>query len=156
TTQSQQFPLKNPLQTTFQAQSSTGFLARLSGDSRTILFSTYIGGSGYSDHEGRVQVNSDDSFYVFGDSASPDFPVKNALQSNLLGYQDCTVVKLSAQNQVIFSTFFGSDGIDQCTGLVAKDGSLVIAGTTSSADFPLVNAIQTQAVPGPFWTTYLA
>jgi uncharacterized protein (TIGR03437 family) len=155
-TMSSQFPLKNPLQDSFKAQYSTGFIAKLTPDSRTFLFSTYIGGSGYSDSEGRIQIDADDSFFVFGSTYSSDFPVKNPFQSDLRGDTDCTITKLTSSGQLVFATYFGSPGIDGCTGLLAQDGSLVLTGVTSSTEFPLVNPLQSDSNPGPFWTSYLA
>jgi uncharacterized protein (TIGR03437 family) len=155
-TESSSFPLKNPIQDTFKAQGGTGFVAKLTPDSRTFIFSTYLGGSGYSDSEGRIQIDADDSFFVFGNSQSPDFPVKNAYQSTLAGTGDETISKISPTGQLIFATYFGSPGWDIGTGLLAQDGSLILTGTTSSTEFPLVNPIQSASNPGPFWTSYLA
>jgi uncharacterized protein (TIGR03437 family) len=156
-TDSSQFPLKNPIQNAFKAQGYTGFVAKLTPDSRSFVFSTYLGGSGDSDSEGTIQIDTDDSFFVVGNTESPDFPVKSAFQSDLRGYGDCTVSKITAQGELTFATYFGSPGWDKCTtGLLAKDGSLILTGTTSSTEFPLVNAMQSASNPGPFFTSYLA
>jgi uncharacterized protein (TIGR03437 family) len=155
-TYSSAFPLKNPIQNTFTSTNHTGFIAKLTPDSRTLLFSTYLGGSGGSDAGEWIQMDTDDSFFVFGHTTSSDFPLKNAFQSDLRGDQDCTISKLTSAGGLVFSTFFGSPGIDQCIGAMAKDGTLVITGTTSSTEFPLVNPIQSDSNPGPFWTTFLA
>jgi len=155
-TYSSAFPLKNPIQNTFTSTNHTGFIAKLTPDSRTLLFSTYLGGSGGSDGGEWIQMDTDDSFFVFGHTTSSDFPLKNPYQSDLRGYQDCTISKLTSTGGLVFSTFFGSPGIDQCIGAMAKDGTLVITGTTSSTEFPLVNPIQSDSNPGPFWTTFLA
>jgi len=155
-TESSNFPLKNPIDDTFKAQGGTGFVAKLTPDSRTFIFSTYLGGSGYSDSEGRIQIDADDSFFVFGNSQSPDFPVKNAFQSRLGGIGDETISKFSPKGELIFATYFGSPGWDIGTGLLAQDGTLILTGTTSSTEFPLVNPIQSASNPGPFWTSYLA
>src|SRR5262249_55927009 len=143
-----------PIQNTFTAQYSTGFVTKLSPDSRTILFSTYLGGSGYSDSQGKIQVDSDDSFYVFGYTYSPDFPVKNAVQPMLRGIGDPTVSKFSPKGELIFATYFGGPG--QGTGRLAPDGTLVLAGVAGTSDFPLVNPIQTDAAALPFGAGYLA
>ena len=155
-TYSSSFPLKNPIQSTFTSSNHTGFIAKLTPDSRTFLFSTYMGGSGGSDAAEEIRMDTDDSFFVFGHTTSSDFPVKNAFQSDLRGYQDCTISKLTSNGALIFATFFGSPGFDSCIGRVAQDGMLVITGTTSSTEFPLVNPIQSNSNPGPFNTTFLA
>jgi uncharacterized protein (TIGR03437 family) len=155
-TYSSSFPLKNPIQSVFTSSNHTGFIAKLTPDSRTFLFSTYMGGSGGSDAAERIQMDTDDSFFVFGHTTSSDFPIKNAFQAQLEGYQDCTISKLTSSGALIFATFFGSPGYDACIGLLAQDGTLVMTGTTSSTEFPLVNPIQSNSNPGPFYTTFLA
>ncbi len=155
-TESSSFPLKNAIDDTFKAQGGTGFVAKLTPDSRTFVFSTYLGGSGYSDSESRIQIDADDSFFVFGNSMSPDFPVKNAFQSVLGGIGSPTISKFTPTGDLIFATFFGSPGWDQGTGLLAPDGTLILTGDTSSTQFPLVNPIQSASNPGLFFTSYLA
>ena len=103
-----------------------------------------------------VAVDADDSFYVSGNTGSPDFPAKNAFQSQLGGVGDCTVSKISSAGALLFSTYLGSPGWDQCAGLsIFKDGTLVMAGATSSTGFPLVNPIQTGSNPLPYWSPFL-
>jgi uncharacterized protein (TIGR03437 family) len=155
-TESSSFPLKNAIDNTFKAQGGTGFVAKLTPDGRNFVFSTYLGGSGYSDSESTIQIDTDDSFFVFGNSMSSDFPVKNAFQSVLGGIGSPTISKFSPTGALIFATFFGSPGWDIGVGLLAQDGSLILTGSTSSTQFPLVNPIQSASNPGPFWTSYLA
>jgi uncharacterized protein (TIGR03437 family) len=149
-----QFPLKNPIQQSFNPQFHTGFIAKLTPDGRSLVFSTYFGGSVW-DAQTEIHVDTDDSMFVIGYSESPDFPVKNAMQPTLMGGQDCTITKLTSTGQLILATYFGSPGLDSCLGRLLKDGML-LTGSTSSTEFPLVNPIQSASNPGPFWTSYLS
>ena len=154
-TTSSDLPLKNPIQITFTPQYSVGFIAKLKPDGRTLIFSTYLGGSA-GGGLGPVRIDTDDSIYVRGNTMSADFPTKNAYQSRLGGVGDCTVSKLTPSGSLIFSTYLGSPGWDQCAGLsILKDGTLVIAGATSSTELPLVDPIQSLSNPGPFWAPFL-
>jgi len=51
---------------------------------------------------------------------------------------------LISNPEILFSTFFGGDSsecqFDRCTVAVGQDGSIYVAGTTTSADFPRVNS----------------
>jgi len=52
------------------------------------------------------------------------------------------VAKLDRSNSVIYRYVFGGSGADTAKALAAdSNGSLIIAGTTSSIDFPLVNPV---------------
>ncbi len=94
-----QFPLKNPIQQSFNPQFHTGYIAKLTPDGRSLLFSTYFGGSVW-DAQTEIHIDTDDSMFVIGYSESPDFPVKNAMQPNLMGAQDCTgITKLTSTGQ---------------------------------------------------------
>ena len=155
-TTSSAFPLKNPIQNSFNTQDSTGFIAKLQPDGRTLIFSTFLGGSA-GGGMGALRVDTDDSIYVRGNTSSPDFPTKNAFQSQLGGVGDCTVSKITSSGSLVFSTYLGSSGWDQCGGDLGifKDGTLVIAGATSTTEFPLVNPIQTGSNPVPYWSPFL-
>jgi hypothetical protein len=62
--------------------SSEGVLSLLSNDLSTLLYSTYMGGSG-ADNLRANGFGPDDSFYVAGSSSSPNWPTKNAYQNAL-------------------------------------------------------------------------
>jgi hypothetical protein len=58
---------------------SDGVFSLLSNDLSTLLYSTYMGGSGYDNLRANA-FGPDDSIYVAGNSASPNWPTKNAYQ----------------------------------------------------------------------------
>jgi hypothetical protein len=63
---------------------SDGVFSVLSSDLSTMLYSSYMGGSGYD----ALRANAfgpDDSIYVAGNTGSPDWPTKNAFQTALKG-----------------------------------------------------------------------
>jgi hypothetical protein len=61
-----------------------GVVSMLSGDLRTLLYSTYLGGSG--DEMARaVHVTPDGTLYVGGVTTSRNFPTKNAFQKTYAG-----------------------------------------------------------------------
>jgi hypothetical protein len=67
----------------------------LSNDLRTMLYSSYLGGSGYD----ALRANAfgpDDSIYVAGNSMSPDWPTENAYQNDFKG---------QTPNGVVFAKF---------------------------------------------------
>jgi hypothetical protein len=74
---------------------SDGVVSLLSSDLSTLIYSTYMGGSGYD----ALRANAfaaDGSFYVAGHSVSPDWPTKNAYQNDFKG---------QAPNGIVFAKF---------------------------------------------------
>ncbi|RMF94907.1 MAG: hypothetical protein D6734_06680, partial [Candidatus Schekmanbacteria bacterium] len=61
----------------------------------SLLYSTYIGGSG-GDTAFSVAVDSSGNAYVVGNAGSSDFPVKNALDSTLSDSQDVFITKINS------------------------------------------------------------
>ncbi len=152
TTTTTQFPLKNPFESSPALRDQTGFLAKLTADGRSFVFSTYLGGSVFDDAK-IVRIAAGDAIYVVGDSDSSDFPVKNAFQPASAGGIDCTISKVTPAGALVFATYFGTSAIDGCPGFeIAGDGSLWISGGTHSPAFPLANATQSDSNPGSLYS----
>lgn len=76
-TNSSDFPLNNPLQTTRTAFDM--FVTEINAAGTGILFSTFIGGTGSESGRG-IAVDRLGNIHVVGEGTSADFPVKNAFQ----------------------------------------------------------------------------
>src|SRR6202023_2367458 len=103
----------------------TTFVTKLSGDARSLIYSTYYGGSYEEIPSAGVLLDSSGNAYVAGDTASNDLPVLHALQPNHAAGFDWFVGKISPSGVLIFSTYLGGSGFDVCDGeALAHDGSL--------------------------------
>jgi hypothetical protein len=142
-TTSTNFPVQAAVQPKFGGGDRDGFIAKLSAHGSALVYSTYLGGSG-SDDLTDVAVDRDGNAYVAGDSASKDFPVATALQSENHGDFDAVVAKLSPQGSLVYSTYLGGSGFYDSAISIAVDGegSALVTGYTSSADFPAVKPLQ--------------
>ena len=142
-TTSTNFPVQAAVQPKFGGGDRDGFIAKLSADGSALVYSTYLGGSG-SDDLTDVAVDRDGNAYVAGDSASADFPVVAALQSENHGDFDAVVAKLSPQGNLVYCTYLGGSGFYDSAISIAVDGegSALVTGYTSSADFPAVKPLQ--------------
>ena len=104
-----------------------------------IIFSTFIGGEerdrGYS-----MAIDDDGYIYVTGYTRSVDFPITDgAFNDTLQEYRDVYVAKLSPDgSELIYSTYVGGSSYDEVAmGICVDDaGSVYVAGTTGSEDFP--------------------
>jgi len=135
-----------PMEDAFQSSNRGGveaFVVKLNPAGTALLYSTYLGGT-YSDRAAGLAVDSSGCAVVTGSTQSSGFPTLNAFQATLHGTSDAFVTKLNAAgNGLIFSTFLGGSSQESGNG-VALDtaGNIYVTGSTSSADFPRLNAYQ--------------
>lgn len=110
--------------------------------SPNLLYSTYFGGDG-NDYIQDITTDQLGNTYITGSTASPNFPLKNSIQSTIGGGYDIFVAKFSQNGDLIFSTYMGGSSDDNANGIsVGNDGSIYITGTTYSMNFPIQNAFQ--------------
>jgi Abnormal spindle-like microcephaly-assoc'd, ASPM-SPD-2-Hydin/Beta-propeller repeat len=129
------------------------FVAKLSPTGSAILYATYLGGNATDLGQG-IAVNAAGNAYVTGSTTSPNFPTMNALQ---IGNAQCSVVNMvetcSADafvaefdptgTALVYSTYLGGSSADSGQAIaVDAQGEAVIAGYTSSSNFPNQNALQ--------------
>ncbi len=134
------FPIKNAAYPTALGNYE-GTLTRLGSDGG-IVFSTFVGGSGF-DLLNALAVRPDGGVVAVGDTDSPDMVTVGAVQSMSGGGHDAFVLGMTPSGAVLFQTFFGGAGDDTAYGVaVSPDGTIAFTGTTVSADFPRVAALQ--------------
>ncbi|HEV2177808.1 MAG TPA: choice-of-anchor D domain-containing protein [Terriglobia bacterium] len=123
------------------------FVTKVDPTGSTLVYSTYLGGSGTEFGYG-IAVDASDDAYVTGSTTSFDFPTTpGAFQTRNAGSYDASVTELNpAGSTPIYSTFLGGSGVDTGFGIrVDASGSIYIVGGTGSTDFP--------ATPGAFQTS---
>lgn len=121
------------------------FIARLNPGATSYRSITLVGGSGRDEAKGIV-VDADGNAYVGGQTTSSDFPVRDAIpptSGTNPNYPHACLIKLASTGQIQYSTRLGGS-LQDLFGDVALTpaGELVATGSTSSADFPVVNPIQ--------------
>jgi hypothetical protein len=115
------------------------FVAKLSADGSTLLWSTYLGASG-DDRGWAIRLDAQDRPVVAGVTTSDLFPTTvGAYDTTRNGGFDAFVTQLSADGaSLVWSTFLGgSDWEFDVSGLALDAaGRPVVVGSTESADFP--------------------
>ncbi len=142
-TRSSDFPTENPYQTDQGDEGDNdAFVTKLNSSGNSLIYSTYLGGSG-GDYGSGIAVDDNGSAFVTGGTASSDFPTENPYQAHQ-GGEDAFVVKLnSSGNSLIYSTYLGGSGGDIGMGIAVDDGgSSYVTGFTWSVDFPTENPYQ--------------
>lgn len=140
-TASTNFPLMSPISSKLGG-GRDAFALKLSAIGNTLLYSTYLGGTN-EDWGYGIAVDASGNAYIAGDTMSANFPIMGAAQSAFGGDQNAFVTKLNPSGAMAYSTFLGGSGVDHAGG-IALDASAnaYIAGGTTSANFPVVGAIQ--------------
>jgi len=138
---SDDYPTKAPFQAVRQDYST--YLTKLSADCDSLVYSTYLAGSG-RDYAVAVDVDELGNAYVTGRTASTDFPTVTPLQGDAPDL-DIFIAKFnSSGTDLLFSTYLGGGGRDYAYDIEVRRGmEIFVTGTTVSADFPLVNPFQT-------------
>ena len=115
------------------------FVAKLSQDGGSLLYSTYLGGSG-ADYAYSLAVDGMGNAYVAGTSYSGDFPTTPGAfqQTHSDGSDDAFVTKVSATGRaLVYSTYLaGSAGSTARAIALDSQGCAYVAGYTASTDFP--------------------
>lgn len=142
-TESRDFPLAGPVQATNRG-GVEAFVAKLDGSGR-LVWATYLGGRG----DDRVLGMAVDAagVCVTGRTDSNDFPVVNAFQAQLVGSRDAFVSCFDhGGSRLRYSTYLGGTGAEEGSAIALdSQGNAYVAGLTTSANFPAVNALQNRS-----------
>ncbi|MCP5102634.1 MAG: hypothetical protein GY950_04610 [bacterium] len=150
-TGSTDFPTQNAVQNT-NGGNHDGFVAKLSAQGDSLVYSTYLGGI-HNDRASGIAVDAGGCAYVCGHTPSPGFPILNAFQDTHAGYGDGFIAKFSASGgSLIYSTYLGGDAYDSCAGIALdSDGCVYVTGYTDSTDLPTTQNAFQPTVPTPQW-----
>jgi uncharacterized protein (TIGR03437 family) len=161
-TSSTNFPLvAGAYQSTYGGGASDAFVTRLAGSGSSLLYSTYLGGSGAEVSYG-IAIDSTGNAYITGSTSSTNYPATtDAFQGSSQGAINATVTGLNASGSgLLFSSYLGGNnaaptstgttnpGDSGTTVAVNCAAGLVVAGATSSTNFPTTSGAVTPAYPG--------
>ncbi|MCE9594192.1 MAG: hypothetical protein K8S98_08360 [Planctomycetes bacterium] len=149
-TNSTNFPVTaGAFQTTYGGDSALGsyvgdgFVTRLTGDGKKLVYSTFLGGSDDDAVSGNDALALDDydNAIVIGQARSMDFPMPSGgwMPQHTAGIsRDGFAVRLSADgSQLQAGTFIGGGDDDELSGLdIDASGNVYISGDTTSGNFP--------------------
>ncbi|MEP7288199.1 MAG: SBBP repeat-containing protein [Chloroflexota bacterium] len=147
-TDSANFPTTTGAFQTIYSGGDDAFVVKLNAAGSSLVYSTYLGGSGSNDIGNGIAIDSSGSAYVTGYTDSADFPTTTgAFQTTFSGgFVDAFVVKLNAAGSgLVYSTYLGGSSSEYGAGIaVDNSGSAYVMGTAFSADFPTtIGAFQT-------------
>ncbi|MDF1545653.1 MAG: SBBP repeat-containing protein [bacterium] len=148
------YPLVDPFDSTFNGGVGVGndaFITKFSADGKTVLYSTYFGGTDGDDRIFSIKALNSGEFLVAGLTAATDFPTASAVQSTLNGTGDAFVARFTADGSaLVYSTYFGGSDYDYANKLVLNASEeVLISGTTKSSDLNFPGSPFDNSLDGP-------
>src|SRR3989338_5202130 len=122
------------------------FVSKFSSDLKTLISSTFIGGS-KNDSANAIAIDSSGNVYIAGKTTSSDYPATSgSYDSSFNDSGDSTIgdVFVSRLNcdlsSLLSSTFVGGGKEDYASSIaIDSSGNILITGGTNSSDYPLVS-----------------
>ena len=123
------------------------FVTKFNSTATALVYSTFLGGAegrpGQVETGTAIAVDGSGNAYVTGITGSANFPLVNALQGYGGGSTDIFLSKFASAGALTFSTYLGGAGSDEASAVrLQTDGSIYVAGNTSSSDLVATDAVQ--------------
>ena len=148
-TASTDFPTASPFQGTFGGLILIAFVTQLDAAGSALVYSTYLGGSGFIvfDQGTGIAVDASGNAYVTGNTNSTDFPTASPFQPAFGGGSfpgDAFVTKFNAAGSaLVYSSYLGGTGTDAGQDIALDTaGNAYVSGVTDSTDFPTASPFQ--------------
>ena len=134
---------------------SDAFVTKIAADGSSLIYSTYVGGSGAESGNGIAVDSAGDAFVAGGTQSLSDFPTtggafQTAPKTGNTG--SAFLFELSPDGtKLTYSTYLGGSGDDVALGLSLDSAgkNAYLTGVTSSIDFPIPSSlIPLQPYPG--------
>lgn len=122
----------------YQENSNLGdteaFITRLNPTMSSVIYSTYIGGSG-ADTINKIVLDVDNNIYCVGTTSSGDFPTSAVAAFKTFGGQtDAFTSKFNFDGTLRFSSYFGGNGVEYGNSIAinASNEPFIVGGTFST------------------------
>jgi hypothetical protein len=149
-TSSADFPIISGFDNSFNG-STDGLIVKLTADLSTIIWSSYVGGSGF-DASYSIKFDKNKDIVLAGGTTSVDFPVTaGAYQTIFNGLVDGWIAQLAADGSAILNaTFTGTPSFDQIYFIdLNADGEIFCYGQTAG-QMPVTSGVYRNANSGQF------
>lgn len=130
-TVAQDFPTLNAIQSVKGAGNVKGFVSKFSPDGSDLVYSTYLGGSGFTTVNG-IAADSSGNIYLTGSTTAADLPVANGLWPidpiGNLRPRTGFVIKLDPTGSVVYATYVGDVHSEGESIATDSDGNVYVSG----------------------------
>ncbi|HEX5169793.1 MAG TPA: PKD domain-containing protein [Cyclobacteriaceae bacterium] len=150
-TASNDFPIVNGFDDSFNGGTTDGLVVKLAPDLSSIVWSGYVGGSGF-DAAYSIKFDNDDNLVLAGGTTSADFPVTaGSYQTVFNGIVDGWIARVAADGSAVMNaTFTGTASFDQVYFIdLNADGDVFCYGQTAG-QMPVTSGVYRNANSGQF------
>ncbi|HMG92562.1 MAG TPA: PKD domain-containing protein [Chryseolinea sp.] len=150
-TGSSNFPAINGIDLTFNGGPIDAVAAKFNPTLSTLVWSTYLGGSG-SDAALSIKIDQSKNIYLAGGTTSSNFPTTSGTyQPAIAGGADGWIAKMSNSGDNLYNvTFTGTESFDQVYFVdLNESGEVYVYGQTSG-DFPVTPGVYSNPNSGQF------
>ncbi|MCT7976949.1 SBBP repeat-containing protein [Laspinema olomoucense] len=139
------FPKVNPLQAQLNGLSEA-FVTKLAPDGKSLIYSTFLGGSGFEEGND-MAIDNRGNVYLTGETTSSDLPQVAPIQPGFGGNGDAFVGKILADGRTIdYLTYLGGNGFESGNAIAVNPvGTAFVTGQSASANFATVNPLPNAA-----------
>jgi hypothetical protein len=143
-------------QTTYFGVQS-GFITKLSSDGGSLIYSTYLEGSG-QDVINDIVVDAQDYAYVTGITSSTDFPVTPGAYQTTATVNSAFITKLALDGSgLIYSTYLSGSSVSNGQSIsVDSYGNASVTGFVIGPSFPVTPGAFQTIYPGGLQNTFIS
>jgi len=139
--------------TTFNGGAMLGdaFVTKINSIGTTLVYSTYLGGSGNESGNG-IALDGGENAFVTGNTTSDDFPTSTAAYDDSHnGSQDVFVTNIKSTGASLgYSTYIGGSDRDFGQGIAVIGSTAYVTGYTESENFPTTSGAHDTSLGGQF------
>jgi hypothetical protein len=129
--------------TMYNTQTTDLFFTKMKADGTDLIYSTFFGGTDYDGHDYFVDIDEAGVFYIFGVTASRNFPLTPDGYDRTYngGVRDLFITAISSDgSEPVYSTYFGGNSGEWAAGFQRDtEGNFYLCGTTESSNFPVTS-----------------
>ena len=150
-TSSNNFPAVNGFDLTYNGGPADAIVAKFDPDLSSLLWATYLGGSG-ADASLSIKFDQSGNIYLAGGTTSGNFPVTpGTYQTVLAGGADGWIAKMSNSGNALYNvTFTGTTSFDQVYFLDLNESNEVYVYGQTSGNFPITPGVYSNPNSGQF------
>jgi hypothetical protein len=150
-TASNDFPIVNGFDNSFNGGTTDGLVVKLAPDLSSIVWSSYVGGSGF-DAAYSIKFDNNKNIVLAGGTTSADFPATSgSYQSVFNGIVDGWIARVSADGSAIMNaTFTGTVSFDQVYFVDLNANGNVFCYGQTAGHMPITSGVYRNANSGQF------
>ncbi|MBI1769209.1 MAG: PKD domain-containing protein [Bacteroidetes bacterium] len=150
-TSSNDFPIVNGFDSSFNGGTTDGLVVKLTPDLSSILWSSYVGGSGF-DAAYSIRFDRNKNLVLAGGTTSSNFPVSvGAYQTTFNGIVDGWIARLAADGSTIMNaTFTGTTSFDQVYFVDLNSSGDVFCYGQTAGHMPITSGVYYNPNSGQF------